>query len=379
MTVAPRDIYRVLSQDVTGQDEALRYVSVAIFKHVSEKPCGNIILIGNSGTGKTSIMRAIEGMFSTYPVFKKHRAVVRMNANSLANEEGRVITGRQLFRTLQDRAIQILGKNATSEQIKSLMEYSTVCIDEIDKIATKVGGKPNPVGVNVQQSLLTLMEDESIIFDTQLLVDNQYKPVQLEIDTTNMLFVCAGAFEELYDQVYARVTDEGKHDRLSQAVPDLDGGVDFKPVFRLFDHLTQEDMFHYGMLPQFLSRFDTTLVLNDLTPRDLEKIFSGSRDSLFQKSRQFFSNFHIDLKLTERAREIIGFQAAQQSRVGARALKDVYSRVIQPYEFDPFRTDAVKKVGGNRFELILTEEIVRKRLGLDPVGSPGRSDDELVQ
>ena len=198
MSLKPTDLYSFMHKSVVGQDDALRYVSVAIFKHLCGDAVGNLLMIGNSGTGKTTVMRAVEQLYLANPSFQKHRVVARLNANTLANEEGTVLTGRQLFQTLQDRAVQILGEQATPDNVKLLIEHATVCIDEVDKVSTIVGGKSNPTGINVQQSLLTLMEDEKVTFDTQLVVDGKYRPVQMEIDTKKLLFICGGAFEELY-------------------------------------------------------------------------------------------------------------------------------------------------------------------------------------
>ncbi len=364
MSVRPADIFEILSKDVIGQDDVLKHVSVAIFKHAYGEPFGNVMIIGNSGTGKTSIMRSVERMYMKYPFFEKHRAVIRMNANTLANEEGQVITGKQLFQTMQSRATQILGRAVTREKIKQLIEHSTICIDEVDKITATVGGRPNPVGINVQQSLLTLMEDEIVHYDTRLLEDGDYKPVQMEIDTSSMLFICGGAFEELYNQVFSRVVEDEGQDKLTQMITDPDGNVQFKQFFSLAEHVKQEDLFNYGMLPQFLSRFDTTLILRELTPRDLQRIFFESKDCLFEVSKRFFKRIKIDLKVTEKARERIGFQASLQPRLGARALKEIYNQVIKPFEFDPFATGAVTKLDGDTYELTLSEEIVKDRLGL---------------
>ena len=222
MTLKPADLCDVMRKHVAGQDEALRYVSVAIFKHLCGEPVGNLLMIGNSGTGKTTIMRAVEQMYLANPSFQKHRVVARMNANTLASEEGEVITGKQLFKTVQDRAVQILGKEATEANIKTLIEHATICIDEVDKVSAVVGSRSNPTGIHIQQSLLTLMEDEQVTFETQLLDGNDYRPVQMEIDTRKLLFICAGAYEELYDQVYSRVFEEKGQEELTEMVSDLE-------------------------------------------------------------------------------------------------------------------------------------------------------------
>jgi ATP-dependent Clp protease ATP-binding subunit ClpX len=360
----PRDIFNEMKGNIIGQDEVLKFVAVAIFKHVCNEKFGNIIMIGNSGTGKTSIMKAMEDMYMTNPFFESHRVVIRMNANSLANEEGEIITGYSLFRTLQDRAMQILGKDATVEKIRELMEHSTVCIDEIDKITSRIGGKANVIGINIQQSLLTLMEGETVSFDTQIYQEGEYKPVQMNINTSYILFICGGAFEELYDQVYSRVFEEGKQDKLTQMVMNDDGTIAFKQIFTLKENLIQEDIFKYGMLPQFLSRFDNAIVLKDLSADDLETIFSEPRESVFNLSKRFFKRFNIELGITKKAQRLIAIEGAKLSRVGARALKDVYGRVIKQYEFDPFEHTQVRKLGENNYELTIDENIVRTSLGL---------------
>ena len=84
----PVEINDFLAQQVIGQEEALRYVSVAIFKHLQGEKYGNLLLIGNSGTGKTTIMRAIENLYASREDFREHRVVLIMNANTLATEVG---------------------------------------------------------------------------------------------------------------------------------------------------------------------------------------------------------------------------------------------------------------------------------------------------
>lgn len=360
----PRDIYNELKKDIIGQDEILKYVAVAIFKHVCNEKYGNIIMIGNSGTGKTSIMKSMERMYMNDPFFEKHRVVIRMNANSLANEEGEVLTGYQLFRTLQDRATQLLGKEATPEKVLEHIDHATVCLDEIDKITKQIGGRPNVTGINIQQSLLTMMEGEKVVFDTHMLVDGEFKAHQMNIDTSHILFICGGAFEELYNQVFSRVFEEGRQEKLTQMVMNDDGSVSFKQIFTLKTNLTQEDIFNYGMLPQFLSRFDNAIVLEDLTADNLEEIFSEPTESVFKLSRKFFERFNIELGITPKAQRLISLEAAKHTRTGARALKDVYGRVIKQYEFDPFEHECVKKLGEDKYELTVTETIVKDALKL---------------
>ena len=106
----PKEIDELLKRDVIGQEEVLRYVSVAIFKHLQGERFGNLMMIGSSGTGKTTVMRAMERMYQEHPEFSKYRVVVILNANTFATDEG-VVDTSQLFRTLEERARQVLGEN----------------------------------------------------------------------------------------------------------------------------------------------------------------------------------------------------------------------------------------------------------------------------
>jgi ATP-dependent Clp protease ATP-binding subunit ClpX len=201
----PTDINEFLRHDVLGQEEALRFVSVAIFKHLQGEPYGNLLMLGNSGTGKTTIMRAMEHLYNSREDFKEFRVVVIMNANTLASDEGTVDTSR-VFARLEERARQILGMGAPAAEIGRYMQHATVCIDEIDKVSGVIGGKPYVTGINIQQALLTLIEGEKVLHEMTVTEKGTPKRAGVTIDTGKMLFLGAGAFETLYDQVFRRVT-----------------------------------------------------------------------------------------------------------------------------------------------------------------------------
>ena len=184
----PPEIYADLLRSVLGQDATLKYVSVAIFKHLQGEPFGNLMLIGNSGTGKTTTMRAMEELYGSRAEFERYRCVIILNANVLANEEG-TVDATPLLARLEERARQIAGDDATGEEIANLMQHATVCIDEVDKVSSIVGGRPFVTGINIQQALLTLIEGERILHPLRT------SAKQVTIDTSKMLFLCAGAFE----------------------------------------------------------------------------------------------------------------------------------------------------------------------------------------
>ncbi len=355
--MVPVEINRFLQRDVIGQVEALRFVSVALFKHLQGELYGNLMLIGSSGTGKTTIMRSIERLYEEHEELQKYRVVVIINANTFATDEGVVDTSR-LFTRLEQRARRILGEDAEPEEIGSYMEHATVCLDEIDKVSGMIGGKPYVTGINIQQALLTLIEGEKV--DWQLESRHGERSV-VHLNTGKMLFFCAGAFEALYDQVFRRVTSPTSRVKLPTETVLDDGRVEIREYFTLQHHFRQEDLFDYGMQPQFLSRFDNSIILEDLHSGLLTRIFTETRDSVFQASRGFFGKYEIDLEITDDAIRRIADEAAKSSRIGARALKAVYGRIIKPFEFDPFSHPEVQQNGG-RHRLVIDEGLVRKAL-----------------
>ena len=354
----PVEINEYIKRDVIGQEEALRFVSVAIFKHLQGELFGNLMLIGSSGTGKTTIMRSVERLYDEHEELHKNRVVVILNANTFATEEGAVDTAR-LFTRLEEQARRILGPRAAVEEIGTYMEHATVCLDEIDKVSGVVGDKPYVTGINIQQALLTLIEGEKIVHKLAS-VNGVEQPV-VHLDTAKMLFFCAGAFEALYDQVFRRVTSPTSRVKLPTETVLDEGRVNIREYFTLRHHFRQEDLFDYGMQPQFLSRFDSSIILEDLHSELLTKIFMETRDSVFTASRNFFRKYDIDLNITDGAVRRIADEAAKSSRIGARALKAVYGRVIKPFEFDPFNHEEVQK-NEDRFQLVIDEPLVRKAL-----------------
>jgi ATP-dependent Clp protease ATP-binding subunit ClpX len=358
----PTDIHDELGKRVIGQQEALRYVSVAIFKHLQGEKYGNLLLIGNSGTGKTTIMRGIEALYGAYEELAEYRVVLIMNANTLATEEGAVDTSR-LFSRLEERVRQVLGAGASAEEIGRLMERATICLDEIDKVSGLMGGKPYVTGINIQQAVLTLIEGERVPYRITAPAgkDGALQSTTVWVDTGKMLFLCAGAFETLYDQVFARVVSPKSGTKLPTTTTFVDGKVTIREYFTLRHHFRQEDLFEYGMQPQFLSRFDNAVILEDLNAGLLSRIFTEPEDGVLKTSQRFFHKYGIELEMTDQAVQRIAEEASKSSRIGARALKSIYGRIIKPFEFDPFSRPEVA-ANGNGHRLVIDETLVAASL-----------------
>jgi ATP-dependent Clp protease ATP-binding subunit ClpX len=365
-SITPPLILQALKGGVLGQDDALRFVSVAIYKHTTGKVPGNIILIGNSGTGKTTIMNNIQRLYDELPEYVPFRAVALINANLLVDSDRMEFRPERLLAAVEQRARSVIGHPPTAAELKETMERATICVDEIDKMSSILAGKPNAIGVALQQGILTLMEGERIPIKTHVMVeDGEDKPVTLEIDTKGMMFICGGAFEGLYDQVFSRVTNPSSGESLrSVAVRSADGQVTIEVRFSLADYFKIEDLFTYGMVPQFIARLDNTVLLADLGVNSLKQILLSAFDSPFVRSRRYLAVMGIDLEIEDLAASIVAEQAEKHSRTGARALRTIFSKIINPIEFDPWNNGALEDTPNRRKRLLVTAAMVRRSLGL---------------
>ena len=363
--ITPPQILAELKSGVLGQDEALRFVSVAIYKHVTGKVPGNIILIGNSGTGKTTIMNNIQRLYGAVAEYSGFRAMAIINANLLVDSDRMEFRPERLLTAVEQRARSVIGHPPTAAELKATMERATICVDEIDKMSSILAGKPNAIGVALQQGLLTLMEGDKVPIKTHVVVDGEERPATIEIDTKGMMFICGGAFEGLYDQVFSRVTNPGSGESLrSVAIRNADGQVTIEVRFSLADYFKIEDLFQYGMVPQFVARLDNVVLLSDLGVDSLKSILLEALDSPFVRSRRYLDVMGIGLEIEERAAAIIAEQAEKHSRTGARALRTTFVKIINRIEFDPWGSGVLEEAAEGRKKLLITAAMVRRDLGL---------------
>jgi len=361
--IPPPEILEELRKGVLGQNTALRYVSVAVYKHATGKVPGNILLIGNSGTGKTTIMNNIQRMYHDVEEYRPFRAMTIINANLLVDAERLEFQPERLLSAVEQRARALVGSQPTPDELRETMERATICIDEIDKMSSIVAGKPNPIGVVLQQGLLTLMEGELVAYRTYAMVDGEKKAVTTDVDSRHMMFICGGAFENLYDQVYLRVINPASGEKLkSQAVQMADGQVRIETRFALADFLKPEDLFEYGMVPQFMARFDNVVMLRELDVAVLKEILLQSLDSPYIRSKKFFEVMNIILEIEDVAASMIAEAAELNIRTGARALRTVFNKIIHNLEFDPWQHEGLEKTeDGHR--LVITREMAQRAIG----------------
>lgn len=339
----PTDIDAFLASRVLGQSELLQRISVSVYKHIHGLPAPNVLLIGNSGTGKTTLMQAIVSFYESVETLARFRVMIIINANTLAAEvEGEDRTTR-LFRKLEARARVLFGAHLTAEQLRDFLENATVCVDEVDKISGRISGKPNVEGITTQYALLTLLEGEQFLYHTTVWEDGREQEAEITLNTGKLLFICGGAFEELYDQVYAHIVnrrDERRLKEISEVERKPDGSMSVRTVarFRLRDYLRLADLFVYGMMPQFISRFGSIAMLEELGKDELRQILIGAANSPLRLCMDYFRHMGIRLQVTDMALSAIAEAAAKNSRIGARALREIFNGLIAPHEYDPFHS-----------------------------------------
>jgi len=354
----PTDIHAYLSQKVLGQEEVLKQVAVSVYKHIKGVKWGNILLIGNSGTGKTTIMNSVLEFYLNRPELSDFQTMLVMNANSLADESGEVHI-HQIFKNLEADVRNRLGSDVTPQELKTHIENATVCLDEIDKISAKLSDRVNVSGILIQQALLTILEGETYYLETTISRKEKKLSVRIPINTARMLFICGGAFEGLYDQVNSLVLS-GNDERVLKVTyiwDETTKDLESRRVFSLKDHMRIDDLFDYGMVPQFISRFGAIAILENLGKDSLKKILLTAVDSPFVNAKTYFKTFGIDLQISEAALELIASQAEKNTRIGARSLRESVNRVLADFQFDPFGSGQVRQKGEKQV-LILGKDML---------------------
>ena len=333
----PSQIKNHLDQYVIGQDEAKRTLSVAVYNHYKrlrqnkksdvEIQKSNILMIGSTGSGKTYLAQSL-AKFLGVPF-----AIA--DATSLT-EAGYV--GEDV-----ENILLTLLQNADFDN--KLAEKGIVYIDEIDKITRKsdnVSTTRDVGGEGVQQALLKIIEGTI----SRVPISGGRKHPQADcvnLDTSNILFICGGAFDGL-----EKIVHKGADSKPIGFNADIKG-VPSKDTFDLSD-VQQHDLVKYGLMPELIGRLHVVCTLNSLSKNDLKSILVQPKNAIIKQYQELFAMDNVELVFSEEALDKIADKAIAMN-IGARGLRSILEKSMRDLMFEiPDQSDIEK--------VIITDEFI---------------------